>query len=456
VRLSSRLSLTQQNALLLVVFFIAFELLTTVATAYFLMLPMARRSAADLAGLMTLSAQTWSELPPVTRPAFEYELVRSHALALRAEPPQNALAPTWHEPYLKFLVEALNARAGEPVASSLELVGDEEWFWVSLPAGGGRLSVGLPHERIGPRPIHALLVSLAGGVLLTLVAAWWLARRTTRPLHRLERAVTSLGRGQKPERLPETGPREIAALSRRFNEMTKQVEELLAARTVLLAGVSHDLRTPLARLRLAVEMLVRKPSPQLAEQVENDIVAMDRLIADVLTLARGLGHEAVQRVVLSELCTELVQAIPGAVDKVQVEMAGLVLDVPVGALRRILANLLENALRYGGDQPVSLRADVEGGRCRIGVLDRGPGIPPAELETVFRPFYRLETSRSVNTGGSGLGLAIVKQLATAQGWQVTLQARAGGGLAAWLEVPLQPSAKERREGLLLEKKAHSN
>jgi two-component system osmolarity sensor histidine kinase EnvZ len=105
---------------------------------------------------------------------------------------------------------------------------------------------------------------------------------------------------------------------------------------------------------------------------------------------------------------------------------------------------------------VCLRADVDGGRCRIGVLDRGPGIPPAELETVFRPFYRLETSRSVNTGGSGLGLAIVKQLATAQGWQVTLQARAGGGLAAWLEVPLQPSAKERREGLLLEKKAHSN
>jgi two-component system osmolarity sensor histidine kinase EnvZ len=441
VRLSSRLSLTQQNALLLVFFFIAFELLTTVATAYFLMLPMARRSASDLSGLMTLSVQTWNELPPVTRPAFEYELVRSHALALRAEPPQNARAPTWQEPFLKFLVAALNARVGEPVASSLEIVGDEEWFWVSLPAGGGRLSVGLPHERIGPRPIHALLVSLAGGVLLTLAAAWWLARRTTRPLQRLEQAVTSLGRGQTPERLPETGPREIAALSRRFNEMTKQVEELLAARTVLLAGVSHDLRTPLARLRLAVEMLVRKPSPQLAAQVEGDVEAMDRLIGDVLTLARGLGHEAVQRVVLSEFCKKLVLSIPGAADKVQVEIADVTLDVPPGALRRILVNLLENALRYGGDQPVSLRAEVEDGRCRIGVLDRGPGIPPDELETVYRPFYRLEASRSVNTGGSGLGLAIVRQLAMAQGWQARLQAREGGGLAAWLEIPLQQADK---------------
>jgi len=434
VRLSSRLSLTQQNALLLVMFFIAFELVTALATAYFLMLPMARRSAADLAGLMTLSAQTWSELPPLTRPAFEFELARSHALALRAEPPLNASTPTWREPYLKYLVAALRARAGGPVISSHELIDGEEWFWVSLPAGGERLSVGLPHQRIGPRPILAILVSLAGGVLLTLAAAWWLARRTTRPLHLLEQAATSLGRGQTPERLPETGPREIAALSRRFNEMAKQVEDLLAARTVLLAGVSHDLRTPLARLRLAVEMLVRKPSPELAAQVEGDVEAMDRLIADVLTLARGFGHEASKQAVVRDLLAELVGATPGAAGRVEIEAADITLAVPVGALRRILVNLLENALRYGGGQPVTLRAEATAGGCRIGVLDRGPGIPRAEQEAVFRPFYRLESSRSVSTGGSGLGLAIVRQLAAAQGWEVSLQDRPEGGLAIWLRI----------------------
>jgi len=443
VRLSSRLSLTQQNALLLVAFFIAFELVTAAATAYFLMLPMARRSAADLAGLMALSAQTWSELPPVTRPAFEIELASSHALALRAEPPEDAEAPNWREPYLKFLVEALSTRLGEPVSSSRELIGDTEWFWVSLPAGGGRLSVGLPHSRIGPRPIHALLVSLAGGALLTLLAAWWLARRTMRPLQRLQLAVTSLGRGQTPERLPETGPREIAALSRRFNEMAKQVEDLLAARTVLLAGVSHDLRTPLARLRLAVEMLVRKPGPELAAQVEGDIEAMDRLIGDVLTLARGLGHEASQRVALPDFLADLVRTTPGASDRVLIETTAITLEVPPGTLRRVLANLLENALRYGGGQPVTLRAEIVECVCRIGVLDRGPGIPMAEREAVFRPFYRLEASRSISTGGSGLGLAIVLQLAAAQGWQVTLQARAVGGLAAWLEIPLRQAGQAR-------------
>lgn len=439
----SRLGLTQQNALLLVAFFIAFELVTAVATAYFLMLPMARRSAADLAGLMTLSAQTWSELPPVTRPAFEIELMRSHALALRAEPPQHMGPPSWREPYLYVLAASLSARVGAPVAASSEEVQGEEWFWVSLPAGDGRLSVGLPHSRIGPRPVYALLASLAGGVLLALLAAWWLARRTTRPLQRLQQAATSLGRGQTPERLVETGPREIAALSHRFNEMAKQVEDLLAARTVLLAGVSHDLRTPLARLRLAVEMLVRKPGPELVAQVEGDIETMDRLIGDVLTLARGFGHEASQRVVLPELLADLVRLTPGAAGRVQIDTTDVTLQAPTGALRRILANLLDNALRYGGGQPVTLRGGIADDVCRIGVLDRGSGIPQAELEAVFRPFYRLDASRSVSTGGSGLGLAIVRQLAAAQGWQVTLQSRAGGGLAAWLEIPMQQAGSAR-------------
>ncbi|MDP3583595.1 MAG: ATP-binding protein [Thiobacillus sp.] len=439
MRLSSRLSLTQQNALLLVVFFLAFELLVASAVTYFLMLPMARRSATDLAGLMALSAQTWSELPPVTRPAFEIELARSHGLALRAEPPQDPERPSWREPYLHFLTASLNDRVGGPVVSSREEIQGAQWFWVSLPAGSRQLSVGFPHSRIGPRPIHALLASLAGGALLTLLAAWWLARRATRPLQRLQQAVTSLGRGQTPERLPETGPREIAALSRRFNEMAKQVDDLLAARTVLLAGVSHDLRTPLARLRLAVEMLVKKPSAELAAQVEGDIEAMDRLIGDVLTLARGFGHEAHQRVALPDLLADLVQATPGAAERVQVEAPDIELDVPVGALRRILANLLENALRYGGGQPVTLRAEAMAGGCRIGVLDRGPGIPEADREAVFRPFYRLEASRSASTGGSGLGLAIVRQLADAQGWQVSLQTRGGGGLEAWLQIVAQPA-----------------
>ena len=438
MRLSSRLGLTQQNALLLALVFIVFEVLVATAVIYFLMLPMARRAADDLAGLMMLSVQTWTELPPVTRPALEYELALAHRLALRRDPPRNAEPPTWKEPYLHFLAASLYARTGESVATSREIIGDETWFWVSLPAGEGRLSVGFPHSRIGARPIPALFASLGAGLVLTLLAAWWLARRTYRPLERLRLAAASLGRGQTPERLPETGPREIAALSRRFNEMAQQVEDLLAARTVLLAGVSHDLRTPLARLRLAVEMLVKKPTPELAAQIEGDVEAMDRLIADVLMLARGFGNEPSASVDMGELLAGLVAAIPGAAERVRLEADDCVAVAPPGVLHRILGNLLENALRYGGNEPVTLRAEAFGGACRIGVLDRGPGIPATEREAVFRPFYRLEASRSVNTGGSGLGLAIVRQLAAAQGWTVALQDRPGGGLEAWLTLPAAP------------------
>ncbi len=156
-------------------------------------------------------------------------------------------------------------------------------------------------------------------------------------------------------------------------------------------------------------------------------------------MARGFGHEAAQRIALPELLAELVRAIPGA-ERVAIEAAELTLDVPAGALRRILANLLENALRYGDGGPVTVRAEARGEEgCRIGVLDRGPGIPAAEREAVFRPFYRLEASRSASTGGSGLGLAIVRQLAAAQGWTVGLQDRPGGGLEAWLDIPAQPA-----------------
>lgn len=433
MRRGAPLGLTQQNALLLIGAFVVFELLVVAAAAYFLMLPLARRSTADLAGLMTLSAQTWSELPPVTRPAFEVELARSHALALRAEPPVEPAPPSWRDPYLRFLLLSLAERTGAPVAGSRETIGEEVWFWVALPTGGGQLSVGFPRSRIASRPVSALLVSLTAGLALALAAAWWLARRTTRPLERLRQAADSLGRGQTPERLPETGPREIAALSRRFNDMAKEVEELLAARTLLLAGVSHDLRTPLARLRLAVEMLVRRPSEELVAQVEADIEAMDRLIGDVLTLARGFGHEALVRVDVAKLLAELAATAPA---RVQIEAERIEIEVPSGALRRVLTNLLVNALRYGGDAPVELRVErgVAGG-VRIGVLDRGPGIPAAEREAVFRPFHRLEASRNVGTGGSGLGLAIVRQLAIAHGWAVRLDDRPGGGLAAWLEIP---------------------
>ncbi|MBI4753971.1 MAG: HAMP domain-containing protein [Betaproteobacteria bacterium] len=428
---------------MLALMFLLFELAAAGAVLGFLMLPIARRSADDLAGLMVLAAQTWNELPPQTRADFEAELAQSHQLVLRpdiAQPPDDGRR---HRPYLYFLETALDRRVGQPSHLGHEIVAGEDWYWAAIPAGERRIGVGFRHGRTGTDPVSAILAWLALGLFSVLVVAWWLARRISRPLADFERAAASVGRGALPELLPETGPRELASLARHFNDMARRVRELLAARTTLLAGVSHDLRTPLARMRLALEMLAKKPNPALIARLDADVEEMNRLIGALLGLARGLESEAATDIDVAALLDELAAAARqgGAQVIVRVAAPMHVLAAPT-ALRRVLSNLLDNALRYGAGQPVELACEnykgageEDAGGCRIGVLDRGPGIPEEQMEAVFLPFHRVEGSRNPATGGTGLGLAIVRQLARANGWEVRLAAREGGGTAIRLDLP---------------------
>lgn len=427
-------SLARQHTLLLAVAFMLVELLVAASFVLFLMLPVARRSADDLAGLMILSAQTWAELPPETRADFEHELLTSHGLALRAEPTRTG-RDEWHPPYFYLLENALARRLGSHRHLASERSGDDVWYWANLPAGGSWLAVGLPRQRIETQPLLAFLLALGGGLVFAGGVAFWLARRITAPLARLEQAAMHIGMGERPALLPETGPRELAALARRFNAMARQVRELLAARTTLLAGVSHDLRTPLARMRLALEMLKADPAPALIAQLENDIEEMNGLIATLLDLARGLEREPPAAIDLAELLGELAADAATPARVIAVHCPPCRRTVAPRALHRAISNLLQNALRYAPEAAVELVCDATAARCRIGVLDRGPGIPPDRIAAMFEPFQRIEDSRSPQTGGAGLGLAIVRELAKANGWQVTLEPRAGGGLAAWIELP---------------------
>jgi two-component system osmolarity sensor histidine kinase EnvZ len=282
--------------------------------------------------------------------------------------------------------------------------------------------------------VLALLLALGGGLLFAGAFACWLAQRITAPLARLDAAAKRIGHGERPELLPETGPLELAALARRFNAMSQQVRDLLTARTTLLAGVSHDLRTPLARMRLALEMLKSDPSPVLIARLESDIEEMNGLIATLLDLARGLEREPPVELDLTALLEDLASEASTAARPITVHCPPCRRAVPPRALRRAIGNLLQNALRYAPDGPVELVCEQHQSHYRIGVLDRGPGIPPERIAAMFEPFQRLDDSRSPQTGGAGLGLAIVRELAKANGWQVRLEARTDGGLAAWIEL----------------------
>ncbi|MDP2368612.1 ATP-binding protein [Rhodoferax sp.] len=427
-------SLAQQNALLLGLIFVVFELLAAAAVAAFVMVPMARRATDDLANLMVLSAQTWSELPPATRPDFERELDRTYMLALRDGPRERG-RDEWHGAYLYFLESALTEKTGRSQTLLSEVIDGEVWYWASLPSADTTLVVGFPLRRVGAQPFAAIVASSVIGLILALLTAAWLARRTVVPLARLEQAAAQVGRGEVMALLPTTGPKELVTLALRFNQMAQQVRELLASRTTLFAGVSHDLRTPLARMRLALALLAEKPTPKLIARLEGDIEEMDRLIGQVLNLARGVDTEPPVDIDLPTLLHELAAGAPPQRVQVRATPPQVKLQAPSTALRRVLGNLLDNALRYGGDQPIELVTELADGMVRIGVLDRGPGIPPEQMSTVFQPFHRVEPSRSPSTGGIGLGLAIVRQLADMHGWQVEIRARTNGGLGAWLTVP---------------------
>jgi two-component system osmolarity sensor histidine kinase EnvZ len=434
--LSQPPSLARQYTVRLALAFILMELLVAGLTTFFVVLPLARRSADDVAGLMVLSAQTWAELPPQTRPAFENELLSSHALALRAELPGPG-RDEWHPPYFYLLEDALVQRTGLKHHLSSEQLDTGTWYWAEVSTGSGHLAVGLSAARIDSQPVTAMATALLVGLMFAMGVALWLARRLTQPLAKLEAASALIGQGESPSLLPETGPRELVSLSRRFNAMAQQVSDLLSARTTLLAGVSHDLRTPLARMRLALEMLKDDPNPTLIARIERDIEQMNRLIGNVLDLARGLQHEKPANTDMPDFLNQIASDFSTPNSPVTVTCPPNTWLVAQTALHRAIGNLLQNAQRHAPGAPVDLVARFENHRCRIGVLDYGPGIPVEQMAAVFQPFHRLDASRSPATGGSGLGLAIVRELARANGWHVELEARPGGGLQAWIALEPQ-------------------
>lgn len=421
-------SLYARTALTLALAFVVFQAGAFWVVTRTLILPVADRSADDLAGLIVLSAQTWVELPPQTRAAFERELARRHGLRLTTlDVGATADAPRFA--FRTQIEDALSRRLDDDIV--LRGVPDTAAAWLDIPVGGHDLHVGFFPARYAVKPPLAAIAVVALGAFLSLLTALFLVRRITLPLARAARAASQVGAGELPDPLPETGPAELAELARRFNTMAAEVRELLDNRTTLLAGISHDLRTPMTRLQLNLEMLRDAPSPARIDRALADLADMNKLITGYLELARTTQAEMKARfdlvVLLEEVATDAGLAWPGAAP-CEIEAGRL-------AVRQIVTNLVQNALRYGGGTPVELALECGPKQARVVVRDSGTGIPEDQLEKVFRPFYRVEASRSQATGGTGLGLAIVRQLAETHGWKVRLANRATGGVEAVLEIP---------------------
>jgi len=308
------------------------------------------------------------------------------------------------------------------------------------------VSVGFPDGdsaifRIGHMPRGAplprnLFVNLALLVVILVIALYAMARSITRPLSNLVGAAESLGRNVRHPKLEEKGARELRNAARAFNTMQDRLQRYLDSRTRVLAAMSHDLKTPLTRLRLQVETTLDDPAIQARFSKELD--EMESMVRGALALFRGLDDDEGStpidiNALVAILQTEFTEM--GA----DVTVEGKALQPFTGkpqALRRCLTNLVANAVKFG----VRARIIVEDGAALvIRVRDEGPGIPPEELEKVFEPFYRVESSRNRDTGGTGLGLSIARDVAQAHGGSLVAQNLATGGLEVILVLPRRRS-----------------
>jgi len=430
-------SLFFRTATTLTVTSLLLVIITLVSLAWFVIIPLSKQSADDLAALLILSAQTWVELPPQTRQDFEHELLTTHQLKLTST--QINLS-TFKQPhlYLNLLDDAIEHRLGETV--NIGYVADDKypgWVWVNITMAKQALYFAFPKERIGVSPPLALFFISIAILLLAVITALILAHRLSQPLSMISKATRVISKGKKQISLPETGPDEIINLAQHFNYMAREVSELLKNRTTLLAGISHDLRTPLTRIKLSLELMPEPADNDFKQSMIEDVDEIEHRLSEVLQLARGVEQrEKTQSCDLGEIIIELIQAHQH--DEIEIlyqPTAPVIHSVPRDTLKRVLQNILENAIRYGDQKPVTIQLQqVADGQAKICVLDQGSGIPDEEKEAVFRPFYRLENSRNNTTGGSGLGLAIVQQLCIAQGWEITLQNRHEGGTAACLKL----------------------
>ncbi|GAA0541460.1 signal transduction histidine kinase [Rhizomicrobium palustre] len=276
-------------------------------------------------------------------------------------------------------------------------------------------------------PIFLLIIVAAGAVLALLAA-----RLAAAPIAHLSRAAQSFSLSSDPEPLPEHGPEEVRAALSTFNLMQSRIREGFRERTQLLAAISHDLQTPLTRLRLRLEQV---EDEALRERLISDLAATQKLVREGLDLARSTeSEEDPSTVYLDPLLQSVAEDASEFGDRVTfADGCGASVRVKPNALLRCLGNLIDNAVKYGGD--AELRCFREEGQFVITVRDHGPGVPPDALETLFKPFVRGETSRSRTTGGTGIGLTIARAQARTFGGTVTLENHLQGGLVARVTIP---------------------
>ena len=332
-----------------------------------------------------------------------------------------------HSPQLQDFADYLRGELGDGTEFFVHHSGGKT-LWVRLTINNEKYWISIPRKQIERGPPWLWLGWLSFSAILVLVGAYLLVRRVNRPLRELTHAALQLGAGKSPSPLAESGPAEVQDVSRAFNQMATDIRNHDSERALLLAGISHDLRTPLSRLRVGLD-IASDIDESLYNGMVQDIEEIDAIIQQFLEFARAANEEPPTLIHLDALIEATVKRHQQLGAKITADIAAVPpMSLRPLAIQRLLDNLISNALKYA-DGEILVRITAQAGQVALSVLDRGPGIPSDQTERLKRPFTRLETARS-NAGHAGLGLAIVDRIATLHGARFELLARDGGGLDA--------------------------
>jgi len=327
------------------------------------------------------------------------------------------------------LEDAMRERVGKPFYIDAEF--DPRDILISIQLDNGILQVAAPRKRMVTPTTYIFVFWMAGSSLILLGIASMFMRNQVKALRRLAAAAESFGKGRDVPNFRPQGATEVRRAASAFLKMRERLQRQITQRTEMLAGVSHDLRTPLTRMRLALEFL--DDSPAVAE-LKHDVIVMNRMVEGYLDFARGEGEGEPRDADLVALIEEAVAAARRGGAEITIALPEVgILPIRTDAMRRCLVNLLNNARHYGSHVWVTALA-VKGGMDII-IDDDGPGIPEAERENVFRPFFRLDAARGPATGGVGLGLTIARDIARGHGGDLDLEASPQGGLRVRVRVP---------------------
>jgi len=428
---------------LLVRTFLLISLLIFISVATWLTLfglaerePRARQLGQLAVSVVNLTTAALVAADPVKRLALLRDLAEREGVHVYPAEPTDVVKGLPDSYFFRVVDDTTRAQLG-PDTRLAGNVNGQEGIWVSFSVGDTEDDdywLMLPGEHAeSDFPWHWLGwggLSLA----LALFVAWLIVSRVTLPLRALAAAAREVGQGGHPDPIAERGAIELRQLAVAFNRMSKNLKRIDAERAEILAGISHDLRTPLSRLRLEAEMSIDDDAARAA--IVDDIEQMDAIIAQFLAYARGESEEPTELADVNAVVSHAAALHARAANAPRLNLGVLpATRIHPQALARALANLVDNARKYGGEQ-IAVETRAEDHSIVIEVLDRGPGIPESEIERLKRPFTRLENART-DANSTGLGLAIVERIARLHGGALELLARDGGGLIARLRLPVR-------------------